>query len=160
MVINLKNYIKERKMNIHIITPFYRKYLVKTLVHYLRPMGIEWIPMCDPVDIQGFANVDEPWIHPLLCPPLNLSRDQSYKKINDYLDKGYLILNEDGNQVRYKFNIIENEIKLPISKKLNISYFTNDKDADEGLYTLIEDYNEQFKHWIIVNPKNIERIKL
>lgn len=73
-------------MNIHVISPFYRKHLVNTLINYLEPMKIEWYPVCDQVDIEPFKTITIPWIHPLLCEPLKLPGDQSFKKINHFLD--------------------------------------------------------------------------
>lgn len=71
-------------MNIHILTPFYRKYLYKTLIHYYSKMNIIWHPICDKVDIEPFKNNTIDWIKPLLCPPLKKGQ-QCYEKFNHWL---------------------------------------------------------------------------
>lgn len=78
-------------MNIHIVTPFYRKHLLKTLIHYLQPMDIIWHPVCDPNDIKAFENNTLTWIKPLLCKPLEWS---SLRKINDFIDASDIVDND------------------------------------------------------------------
>ena len=73
-------------MKIHLICPFYRKHLLLTLIHYLEPMNIEWHPVCDFVDIEAFKETDPAWIHPILCKPLRIPGDTSFRKLNDYID--------------------------------------------------------------------------
>jgi hypothetical protein len=77
-------------MNIHIITPFYRKALLPTLIHYLKPMDIIWHPVCDPVDIEVFENNTISWIKPLLCTSF-LPTDMCYRKINDFIESENII---------------------------------------------------------------------
>lgn len=73
---------KGGEMKIHIITPFYREYLSKTLVHYLEPMGIEWYPVCAPGEIMP---IKKPWIHALNVDAL-VNRQNAWKKVNDFAD--------------------------------------------------------------------------
>jgi hypothetical protein len=72
-------------MRIHIITGFYRKHLLPTLIHYLEPMNIEWHPICDAEDIKAFDDNTRAWIHPFLCPPIKHGIDQACVKLNYYL---------------------------------------------------------------------------
>jgi hypothetical protein len=74
-------------LDIHVITPFFRKHLLPTLIHYLSPLHIQWHPVCDPVDIEAFLGNTIPWIKPLLCGKFQ-SLDMSYRKINDFIDAG------------------------------------------------------------------------
>ena len=78
---------------IHIITPFYRKHLLKTLIHYLEPMNIEWHPVCDLVDIEAFENNNREWIQPLLCSSFKPG-EQCYRKLNDFIDNTVIIDND------------------------------------------------------------------
>lgn len=78
-------------MNIHIACAFYRQHLLKTQEHYLEKHNIEWIPICDSVDIKAFANNSKKWIRPVLVPPLRIPGDQVYKKFNDFIEKENII---------------------------------------------------------------------
>lgn len=75
-------------MDIHILTPFYRKHLLPTLIKYLKPMNIIWHPVCDPVDIQAFENNSFSWIKGFLTKPIT---DSAYRKINDFIEAGHII---------------------------------------------------------------------
>ena len=78
-------------MNVHVIMPFYRKYLVQKLIDSFRPMNLIWHPICDEVDLQAFENNTLDWIKPVLCPPLNLGVDQCYRKNNDFINTQEII---------------------------------------------------------------------
>lgn len=69
-------------MKIHILTPFYRRYLSKTLVHYLEPMGVEWYPICAPGEDML---IEKPWIHKVNVEKL-VNKQNAWKKINDFVD--------------------------------------------------------------------------
>ncbi len=78
-------------MKIHIICPFYRVFLLPTLIDYLEPMGIEWYPMiCKKEKDVVFG---KSWIHPIIVPDL-LPTDQCYRKINDFITTQQII-NDD-----------------------------------------------------------------
>lgn len=91
-------------------------------------------------------------------------------KLNDYFDKGYIIFMDDENDMvevsimKYKFRIDDEGIALPIGTYLNtdcsISYFIKDKEMDNGYYTTIKEYNDQFRHWKIVHPKDLKKIRI
>lgn len=66
--------------------PFYRRHYYQKLKDAFEPMNLIWHPVCDPVDIEPFKNNQIPWIQPVLCPPLDLSKDQCYKKNNDFIE--------------------------------------------------------------------------
>jgi hypothetical protein len=78
-------------MNIHIITPFHRENMIKTLIKYMEPMNIIWYPVCDPDEIQSFEGINEDWIRPVLCPPLIIPPDQAFRKLNDFLNAAEII---------------------------------------------------------------------
>ena len=54
-------------MNIHILTPFYRKKLAKTLVYYWEQQRVFWYPLMAPKDVVKF---DEDWIRPIIVNEL------------------------------------------------------------------------------------------
>jgi len=75
------------------------------------------------------------------------------KKIN-WLRKSHLVFNEDNDLVTEDFTIdSRGYVRLGC-----VSYFVNDTELDNGMYTTIEEYNKQFENWTII-PKS-ERIKL
>ena len=82
------------------------------------------------------------------------------KEINNYLNQGYLVFNEDNEIVARNFEITEEGVLLPISDKSKIIYCSFDENLDNGLYTPIKEYNTQFKKWKIVHPKYIKTLKI
>lgn len=77
-------------MKAHVLTPFYRKHLTKTLIAYFEKMDIIWHPICDPTDIEPFKDNTRDWIQPLLCSPL-VPTDQCYRKFNDFINAGQIV---------------------------------------------------------------------
>jgi len=77
------------------------------------------------------------------------------EKVNDYLEKGFMVFDDSGQAVKMKFEITEESIHLPVSDQCKFIYFLNDREMDNGMYTKIADYNAQFKDWKIVHPKDI-----
>ena len=73
-------------MKIHVGTQFHRNYLLPTLIHYLEPMNIKWYPVCDPEEIKTFENINKPWIHPILCKPLQSPPEHACRKLNDFIE--------------------------------------------------------------------------
>jgi hypothetical protein len=73
-------------MKIHVGTQFHREGLLKTLIHNLEPMGIEWYPVCDSEEIKAFETNNKPWIHPILCKPLQSPPEHACRKLNNFLD--------------------------------------------------------------------------
>ena len=80
-------------MNIHVGTQFHRKHLLNTLIMYLKPMEIEWYPVCDSNEIAAFDDNIEDWIHPILCEPLQSPPEHACRKLNDFLDS--IEINDD-----------------------------------------------------------------
>ena len=80
-------------MSIHLLVPFYRKHLYKTLTYYYGQMKILFHPICDSVDIEPFKDNKLDWVKPLLCPSL-IPGQQCYKKFNDFIDLGEIILDD------------------------------------------------------------------
>lgn len=82
-------------------------------------------------------------------------------KINLYLEQGYLVFNDDNEIITGRFRITEDEITLLPEKDKNscvYGYFLKDKEWDEGMHTTIKEYNEPFKKWRFVHPKDIKRL--
>lgn len=77
-------------MNIHLLIPFYRKHLAKTLLHYYGQMGIIVHPICDEIDIEPFVDNTLEWVKPFLCPALKPG-EQCYTKFNYFIEAGDLI---------------------------------------------------------------------
>jgi len=123
-------------MNIHILTPYYRKYLYKTLIHYYTPKHIIWHPICDEVDIEPFKDNTLEWVKPFLCPPLQKGQ-QCYEKFNHFL-KGNEIIDEDfygfcGDDDMWEDGIFSELRKL--DPEINIVYLSNyrgDKIPNDG----------------------------
>jgi hypothetical protein len=82
-----------QKNKIHIITPFYRKHLLQTIIHYYSSMDIIWHPVSDSKEIKVFDNNNLEWIQPLLCLPLKQG-EQCYRKLNDFIDNSKIIDND------------------------------------------------------------------
>ena len=76
-----------------------------------------------------------------------------YSKLKDYLDKGYMIWDDENEIVTCiewtDTDFIYNEC---------LALFVFDRELDNGYYTPISKFNERFKSWKIVNPKNIKRL--
>lgn len=81
-------------------------------------------------------------------------------KINSFIDEGYLVFNDDNEIITGRFRITDKEIVLAPDKdsRCVYGYFMNNKDWDEGIYTPIKEYNEPFKKWKFVHPKDIKRL--
>jgi hypothetical protein len=77
-------------MKIHIICPFMRHHLLKTLLTYLEPMNIEWHPIV--MEDEKF-DIDLPWVHPLVMPNVPFG-GVGFKKMNYFLDTQEII-NDD-----------------------------------------------------------------
>lgn len=71
-------------MNIHVICPFCRVWLIPTLIHYLEPMGIQWYPVVAPKEDVDFGPHE--WIHPTRTHELEFDKDFCWRKVNDWLD--------------------------------------------------------------------------
>lgn len=82
-------------------------------------------------------------------------------KINDLLEKGYRIIDDDDMIVE---KVIENNDTISYIIKNNPNtlnnLFINDVDSDEGMHTNIKEFNKRFEKWTYLNPKHIKRLKL
>ena len=67
-------------MDIHILTPFYRKDLAASLIHYWRSCGIKWYPLMAPSDWMEF---DEDWIYPIRVGELKPG-DNCFVKVDEF----------------------------------------------------------------------------
>jgi hypothetical protein len=83
-------------MKIHVLTPFFRKHLIPTLIRYLEPHNIEWYPIIAPneqIDLKK-ENLSElfnrEWIHPVVVKDFD-PREGSFRKFNDFLDTQEII---------------------------------------------------------------------
>ena len=78
-------------MDIHIICPFSRGFMIPVLIKYLKPCNIQFYPVCDSKEMEYFKNNTESWIHPVSCPPLTIPGDQAYRKLNDFIDSQTIV---------------------------------------------------------------------
>jgi hypothetical protein len=84
--------------------------------------------------------------------------------INEYIDKGCLIFDADGEAVTGRFLIVETGYDPGIYQQVNdncsIMWFLKDIELDNGYYTPLKEYSDQFKGWKFVAPEHIQRLKL
>lgn len=123
-------------MNIHILTPFYRKYLLKTLIHYYSKMNIIWHPICDKIDIEPFKDNKLDWVRPLLCPPLKKGQ-QCYEKFNHWINIDDIEDNDfygfSGDDDMFEEGLFDELRK--VSDSVNVVYISNyrgDKIPNDG----------------------------
>ena len=90
-------------MKIHVITPLHRVYLVPTLIHYLKPMGVEWYPIMAPSELVEF---DEEWIHPVNVRERKPREGIAYKQ-NHFIETQEII-DED-----YYCNMMDDDMYEP-----------------------------------------------
>jgi hypothetical protein len=81
-------------------------------------------------------------------------------KINDSLDKGYLVFNSENALLDGKFRVDDEGVFLPLGEHCQLMYFVNDIELDNGYYTTIKRYNEQFKGWRYVKPENVKKLRI
>lgn len=121
-------------MNVHILTPFYRQYLYKTLIHYYGKMGIIFHPICDAVDMLSFKDNELDWVKPCLCPPLNPG-EQCYVKFNYFMDVEEIV-DDDYYGFMGDDDMIEeglaDELKKKTSDIVYISNYRGDAIPNDG----------------------------
>jgi len=121
-------------MNVHILCPFYRKHLYKTLIYYYGKMGIVFHPICDYVDIEPFEENELEWVEPFLCPPLK-SGEQCYIKFNYFIDSEKIIIDDYygfmGDDDMIEDGLID-ELKKRNSEVIYISNYRGDTIPNDG----------------------------
>ena len=89
-------------MKIHVLTPFFRKYLIPSLICHLEQHNIEWYPIIAPneqIDLEK-ENLSElfnrEWIHPVVVKNFYPAEEKlgSLRKFNDFLDTQEIIDND------------------------------------------------------------------
>ena len=89
---------------------------------------------------------------------LQLARWNNAKKIGEkiksYTDKGYIVYDEEGDIIT-GITINDEGVFAILDKTCKVSLFLNNIELDNGMYTNVKDFNEQFKKWKFVNPENI-----
>lgn len=86
---------------------------------------------------------------------------QIAEKINNYLDAGFLVFDEDFKPVKYKFIISDDEVLQPhqspntTGTRMFTLIFSNDLEFDDGVHTSIKDFNKRFEDWKVVDPKDL-----
>lgn len=82
------------------------------------------------------------------------------ERINSFIDDGYMVFDDDGEVVGRKFIITDYDISYPIGENSNLIYFINDVGLDNGIHTVISEYNKQFSDWKVVYPYDIQKLDL
>ena len=77
-------------MDVHILTPFYRKELASSLVYYWQPCGIKWYPLMAPSDYVLF---NEDWIYPITTKELKKG-DNCFVKVDEFRETQPIINND------------------------------------------------------------------
>lgn len=81
-------------------------------------------------------------------------------KINDLLQKGYQVIDENGYNVE-SINEANDTISYTLSgSNIRCSLFMNDIDFDDGMHTPIKEFNKSFELWTYVNPIHIKHLKV
>ena len=112
-------------INVHILVPFYRKYLYKTLIHYYGKLGVIFHPICDAVDIEPFKDNELDWVKPLLCQPLK-PNEQCYAKFNHFINSGEVIIDDDYYGFMGDDDMIEEGLSDELKKKnSDVIYISN-----------------------------------
>ena len=131
---NLNKRINKPAENLHLVIPFYRKHLYRTLIYYYEKHNIILHPICDEVDIEPFKDNKLDWVKPLLCPPLNPG-DQCYRKINDFINTNDIVDGDFygfcGDDDMYEPNF-STEIKNSKADIVYISRYAGDKIPPDG----------------------------
>jgi hypothetical protein len=78
-------------------------------------------------------------------------------KINELIKEGNIIFNDDSEPCN-GFIIRKDGIFQKVSANSSYIFFLKDKEFDNGYHTTIKEYNEQFKDWYYVNPKDYKSI--
>lgn len=121
-------------MNVHILCPFYRQYLYKTLINYYGKMGVIFHPICDSIDINPFKENKLDWVKPFLCPPLK-PKEQCYVKFNYFIDSEEIIDDDYygfmGDDDMVEDGLID-ELKKKISDIIYISNYRGDSIPNDG----------------------------
>jgi hypothetical protein len=81
------------------------------------------------------------------------------RRVNQYIDDGYLVFDETNTKLESKFVITDDSISL-VHKMENCTitqeYFEKNKERDHGMWTEISKYNEQFKDWVVIAPEHFK----
>jgi hypothetical protein len=112
-------------MKIHVLTPFWRKDLIPTLIHHLEKHNIEWYPIIAPneqIDLEKESLSElfnREWIHPVVVPNIDMAKEPlgSFRKFNDFLDTQeiidsdyYCFMSDDDGYEPGFFDVIRKQI--------------------------------------------------
>ena len=64
-------------------------------------------------------------------------------KINRYLKKGYHVF-YDGERIEQGFVLKDNQLSLKLTDTCSVIFYINSSDWDNGYWTSIKKYNEEF----------------
>jgi hypothetical protein len=108
-------------MKIHVLTPFWRKDLIPTLIHHLERHNIEWYPIIAPneqIDLEKESLSElfnREWIHPIVVKNFDPA-EGSFRKFNDFLDTQeiikddyYCFMNDDDGYEPGFFDVIREQ---------------------------------------------------
>ena len=75
-----------------------------------------------------------------------------YHKLQNKLDDGYLLYDENDDLVK-GLELNEEGFFQVYDEYSKCFLFLNDTELDNGMYTPIKEFNEQFKDWYFINPR-------
>jgi len=121
-------------MDIHILTPFYRKKLAKTLAYYWEQQQIFWYPLMAPSDYVEFPKTR--WLRPTMVSELKKG-DNCFVKIDEFRDT-QKIIDEDYYGVACDETIYEpgfmDTLRKQTAKVVVCSSYRGDKTPPGGDY--------------------------
>lgn len=82
------------------------------------------------------------------------------EKIKNYIKKGYLVFNDNGSKVG-NIIITPEHVSYTLNfedQSVQFILYLNDNYMDNGSQDTIKEWNNQFRDWTIVHPKNIEKL--
>jgi len=122
-------------MNIHILIPFYRKKLAKTLTYYWEQQQVFWYPLMAPSDYVEFPKTK--WVRPTMVSELKKG-DNCFVKIDEFRDTQKIIA-DDYYGVACDETIYEpgfmDVLRQQTAKVVVCSSYRGDKTPPGGIYT-------------------------
>jgi len=80
-----------------------------------------------------------------------LNAQRVARKIQSWLDKGFIVFDDQGERVR-KVELTEDAVyacPFPETSRYWTTLFENNKDNDHGLHTTVREFNDQFDKWLV-----------
>lgn len=79
-------------------------------------------------------------------------------KVQTLLNNGYLVFDSDGELVK-KIIVDDSGVYQGLDSGCKAIIFLNDTDLDNGMYTTIKDFNDEYSTWTAVEITSKNNIK-